>query len=172
AAFADDAVDIVGDGAAHQAPAIGHVDRDGLAVGLQVSDSSHYGGPGDAAMLTAAARCYPAPARRRPVPSFALYGETGAHRPDLLRVETLAARSHRYRWVIAPHTHRDLHQVLCIEGGRARIRLDERRLGIDGPAIVAVPAGVVRGFGFAHDIESMVMTIGARRLLRDIEGEA
>lgn len=122
-------------------------------------------------MLTAAARALPAPARRRPVPSFALYGETGTHRPDLLHVETLAARSHRYRWVIAPHTHRGLHQVLWIEAGRARIRLDERRLGIDGPAIVTVPAGVVHGFGFAPDIEGMVMTIGARRLLGDIDGE-
>ncbi len=122
-------------------------------------------------MLTAAPPTL-APTGRRPVPSFALYGETGAHRADLLHVETLAARSHRYRWVIAPHTHRGLHQLLWIESGRSRIRLDERGTGIDGPAIVTIPAGVVHGFGFAPDIVGVVMTIGARRLLGDITGEA
>src|SRR5690606_39999145 len=87
---------------------------DGLAVGLDVSDSSHCRGPGDPEMLTAA-RNLPDPTRRQAVPSFVVYGETGTHRPDLLHVETLAARSHRYGWVIAPHTHRGLHQVLRSE---------------------------------------------------------
>lgn len=119
-------------------------------------------------MLTAA-RNLPDPTRRQAVPSFVLYGETGTHRPDLLHVETLAARSHRYGWVIAPHTHRGLHQVLWIEAGRARLRLDEARLGIDGPAIVVVPAGVVHGFGFSPDIEGMVVTIGARRLVSECD---
>src|SRR5690606_23602386 len=168
AALADDAVDVVDDRATHEAPAIGHFDRDGLAVGLDVSDSSHCRGPGDPEMLTAA-RNLPDPTRRQAVPSFVLYGETGTHRPDLLHVETLAARSHRYGWVIAPHTHRGLHQVLWIEAGRARLRLDEARLGIDGPAIVVVPAGVVHGFGFSPDIEGMVVTIGARRLVSECD---
>src|SRR5690606_6131010 len=53
AALADDAVDVVDDRATHEAPAIGHFDRDGLAVGLDVSDSSHCRGPGDPEMLTA-----------------------------------------------------------------------------------------------------------------------
>lgn len=122
-------------------------------------------------MLTAAARPLPDPGRRRAVPSFVLYGETGAHPPDLLHVETLAARSHRYGWVIAPHTHPGLHQVLWIESGRARLRLDETRFGVDGPAVVVVPAGVVHGFGFSPGVEGMVMTIGARRLLAELDDD-
>jgi len=57
AAFADDAVDIVDDRATHQAPAVGHVDLDGLAVGLDIGDSSHRMRPGNIrVMLTAAPR--------------------------------------------------------------------------------------------------------------------
>src|SRR5579883_535359 len=71
------------------------------------------------------------------VPAFYLYGES-LQPPDerLIHIETIAARSRLHDWIIRPHRHRDLHQVLLIERGRVEAKLDARTELLRAPAVI------------------------------------
>ncbi len=104
-----------------------------------------------------------------PVPRFALYGETASPAVDMLHVEEVRLRSHRYQWEIDPHLHQGLFQVLWIHAGEARTRLDERSVVVLGPAAILVPPGVVHGFRFAPEVDGFVLTLSGRFM---VEGDA
>ena len=103
---------------------------------------------------------------RRPagLPAFALYGEAVAPGEESLHIEEIESRSRLYRWEIAPHVHHGLYQVLWITAGAADVRLDERRLAVEGPAAVLVPPGIAHGFRFAHGTRGWVLTLSPRFL--------
>src|SRR5450432_757863 len=84
-----------------------------------------------------------------PVPAFFLYGEP-LQPPDerMVHVETIASRSRQHDWIIRPHRHRDLHQILLIQRGVVEARVDETVEWLRAPAIVATPPGVVHSFRF------------------------
>jgi AraC family transcriptional activator of pobA len=90
---------------------------------------------------------------RRPdaqtVPAFFLYGEP-LQPPDerMVHVETIASRSRQHDWIIRPHRHRDLHQIMLIQRGQVEARLDEMVESLRAPALVATPPGVVHSFRF------------------------
>lgn len=94
-----------------------------------------------------------------PVPAFFLYGEP-LQAPDerVIHVETLEARSRLHDWTIRPHRHRDLHQVLLTERGRADVRLDGRDHAVRGPLAIVVPPGTVHSFTFQPDTPGLVVS--------------
>jgi AraC family transcriptional activator of pobA len=96
------------------------------------------------------------------VPAFYLYGEL-LQPPDerLIHVETIAARSHLHDWIIRPHRHRDLHQLLLIERGRVEARLDERSAPLRAPAAILVPPGAVHSFRFQPGTAGVVVSFAA-----------
>lgn len=97
-----------------------------------------------------------------PIPSFGLYGEDDAHgSAGFVHIETIAARSSLHDWEIAPHRHDHGIQVLLIETGRVDASLDGRRLTLEGPAHVTVPAGAVHGFRFEPDTRGAVLTLSS-----------
>jgi AraC family transcriptional activator of pobA len=106
--------------------------------------------------------------RTATVPAYFLYGEP-LEAPDerLVHVETVAARSRLHDWVIEPHRHRDLHQVLLIRRGNVRVRLDGEPRDLRSPAAIVVPPGVVHSFGFQRDLAGLVISF-APGLLREI----
>jgi AraC family transcriptional activator of pobA len=93
------------------------------------------------------------------VPAFFLYGEP-LQAPDerLVHVETIAARSRLHDWVIRPHRHRDLHQVLLTRRGRADVTLDGRADALRSPLAIVVPPGVVHSFSFQPDTVGLVIS--------------
>ncbi len=97
-----------------------------------------------------------------PVPAFFLYDEP-LQAPDerLIHVETIAARSRQHDWVIHPHRHRDLHQVILLHRGRVEVRLDGRQAGLRSPAAVVVPPGTVHSFRFQPDTAGLVISFAA-----------
>lgn len=113
-------------------------------------------------------RTGPAPARRGPpaaslpVPAFFLYGEP-LQPPDerLVHVETIAARSRLHDWVIRPHRHRDLHQLLLVQRGRVDARLDRRAVLLPGPAALIVPPGAVHSFRFQPETVGIVVSFAS-----------
>lgn len=106
------------------------------------------------------------------LPSYRLYGESdGADGIDWLHCETIAERSRLHNWKIRPHRHEALTQLLHIARGRAEVRLDERVLSVDGPALIVVPSPVVHGFRFAADTEGQVVTIHKAHLATLLSGE-
>lgn len=105
---------------------------------------------------------------RDAIPAFFLYGEP-LQAPDerLIHMETIAARSSLHDWVIRPHRHRDLHQVLLTRRGAVQVRLDERSETHRAPALVVVPPGCVHGFHFEPGTQGVVISF-APSLLADI----
>lgn len=93
------------------------------------------------------------------VPAFFLYGEP-LQAPDerLVHIETIAARSRLHDWVIQPHRHRDLHQVLLTQRGRSEVRLDTQGHALRSPVVIVVPPGVVHSFRFQPDTVGLVIS--------------
>jgi AraC family transcriptional activator of pobA len=106
------------------------------------------------------------------VPAFFLYGEP-LRAPDerLVHVETIAARSRLHDWNIRPHRHRDLHQVLLIQLGRADVRLDGRDDALRPPLAIVVPPGCVHSFRFQPDTAGLVISF-SHELAREFAASA
>jgi AraC family transcriptional activator of pobA len=102
------------------------------------------------------------PSRPTSVPAFYLYGES-LQPPDerLIHIETIAARSRVHDWIIRPHRHRDLNQVLLIERGRVEARLDARTEMLSAPAAILVPPGAVHSFRFQPETVGVVVSFAS-----------
>lgn len=95
----------------------------------------------------------------RPVPSFGLFGEdVGEEFADFFHWETIEARSAGYEWEISFHRHPDLFQVLFLQQGAAKIRLDAKAHTVTAPALVFVPPGRTHGFRFSDPTDGLVLT--------------
>lgn len=99
------------------------------------------------------------------IPNYDLYGEprdpavaTGIH------IEEIVERSRGQNWVIKPHRHGKLFQVLCIFDGEATVQLDEERHHINGWSLVTIPVGVVHSFTFQPDSQGVVITLSDENL--------
>jgi AraC family transcriptional activator of pobA len=102
------------------------------------------------------------------VPSFVLYGESvSPGRAERLHIEDIQARSRRYQWEIAPHTHRGLYQCLFVAAGPADTRVDDSDSELTGPALVILPPGCVHAFHFSAETEGHVLTIAPEVLFED-----
>ena len=93
------------------------------------------------------------------IPQFHLFGEAPDDSAfDFIHVETLASRSARHGWTIRPHNHRHLNHILVIRSGRGVIRIEEREITFQGPAVLCVAATLVHGFTFEKDIDGHIAT--------------
>lgn len=112
----------------------------------------------------------PRPASSRPqVPAFALYGEAPRLGDELLHVEGIQARSRRYGWEIDAHLHHGLYQVVWVATGPVKATIDGVRQACAGPAVVALPPGVVHAFQFDASTEGHVLTLSPNSF---VEGES
>ena len=111
--------------------------------------------------------------RLKRVPSFMLYGESGASATaERLHIEDIQARSRRYLWEIAPHTHRGLYQCLFVAAGPAATHVDDNHAQLGGPALVILPPGCVHAFSFSADTEGHVLTIAPEVLFEGSDAAA
>lgn len=98
-----------------------------------------------------------------PVPTYALYGETGAGPlPERLHCESLPQRSRLHDWEIRPHRHELFLQLLYLGRGGGRAMLDGRNISLTAPCIVSVPPGRPHGFDFEPGADGAVVTVVAR----------
>ena len=102
-----------------------------------------------------------------PIPSYELYGEAQAWpTPELVHVESIAARSRLYNWEIKPHRHAGLFQLLWLREGKARCVLDEAQCRLDAGSVVLVPRHSVHGFRFSGGADGLVVTVAYPLLTR------
>jgi len=95
------------------------------------------------------------------IPQFALYGETViSHKPEFAHIEDIRERSLRNGWVIKPHRHNHLFQVLCIVSGATEVQLDANSSWHSGSCVVTIPPGVVHGFRFKPGARGFVLSLG------------
>ena len=98
---------------------------------------------------------------------FALYGEDSAPvAPEFLHIEDIPSRSALYDWVIAPHTHQGIFQMLMVTDGTARVRLDGVETDVGAPALICVPSSCVHAFHFGAGTQGWVLSL-ATGLFRD-----
>lgn len=96
----------------------------------------------------------------RSVPLFELYGEQEQwFNPDLVHCESIAARSKLHDWQIKPHQHSGLFQMLYLEAGNARVRLDDEHRCMGAGQVLLVPQMCIHGFTFDPDAVGYVITI-------------
>lgn len=92
-------------------------------------------------------------------PRYALYGDAQAAPPEeFFHCETIAVRSRRYDWEIAPHLHPALSQMLFVARGAVDVRLGDAQHALTGPLLVCVPHGLVHGFRFSPSVVGFVVT--------------
>ncbi len=102
------------------------------------------------------------------IPRFFLYGEPPRDAEERFgHVETISDRNRVNDWLIQPHAHRDLHQLLVLFTGGGEMEAETQRLPFGAPTLLIVPAGVVHGFSFAQDTEGYVITL-AETLLSEL----
>lgn len=94
------------------------------------------------------------------IPHFALYGETVfTHKPEFVHIECIHERSERNGWLIKPHRHAHLFQVLFMFDGAAEVRLDTTRSSHKGCWLITMPPGVVHGFDFQPHTQGIVLSL-------------
>ena len=110
------------------------------------------------------------------LPLFHLYGDPpDDHAFDFIHIETIASRSSIHDWTIRAHRHRNLFQILLIEGGGGEMTFEAARLPFAAPSAILVPAAIAHGFRFEPNAtEGWVLTFteDAAVALADRAGEA
>ncbi len=108
---------------------------------------------------------YPNMNSRRPIPTYALYGEADS-RYDWLHWETIQSRSKLHDYAIATHRHEHLFQLLSLTGGRGEVVLDGKPHKLKPHALVVVPALTVHSYTFSRNVAGVVVTM----MERDVAG--
>ncbi|SFX00253.1 helix-turn-helix domain-containing protein [Marinospirillum alkaliphilum] len=95
------------------------------------------------------------------IPFFTLYGEQPEKSVlESLHIESISTRSSSNNWVIRPHRHGQLYQVVVMSSGSAEVLLDEQRQQCNSPVAICIPPGAVHAFHFAPGTEGSVLTFG------------
>ncbi len=110
------------------------------------------------------------------LPLFHLYGDPPDDQAfDFIHVETIASRSAIHDWTIRAHRHRNLFQILLIEGGGGEMTFEAARLPFSAPAAILVPAAIAHGFRFEPNVTQgwvLTFTEDAAVALADRASEA
>lgn len=94
------------------------------------------------------------------IPRFSLYGEDKNQTDsEFIHIESIATRSEYSAWVIKPHRHGKLLQIVFIERGNAEIELDNQKISVKLPTAIIVPPNAVHGFQFTPCTQGYVLTI-------------
>jgi len=101
------------------------------------------------------------------IPQFSLYGEQQLHQdPGFVHIEDIATRSYENGWLIKPHRHGRMFQLLIMYEGSVEVQFDDISQSLSGLWAVTIPAGVVHGFKFTPQTKGVVLTL-AEPILSD-----
>lgn len=109
---------------------------------------------------------------RGAIPQFGLYGEASFNQdPGFVHIEDIAKRSSENRWLIKPHRHGRMFQILAMFDGKLDVQLDEDSHSLEGSWVISIPPGVVHGFQFSPNTIGYVLTV-AEPILSDDSQQA
>jgi AraC family transcriptional activator of pobA len=95
-------------------------------------------------------------------PLYGLYGDLALPQdPGYVHIEDIAQRSRKLGWVIKPHRHTNLFQILHLAKGSMRLRLETETQNLSGPCSIVLPVGVIHGFEFQPNTEGKVLSVAA-----------
>lgn len=102
------------------------------------------------------------------IPRFGLYGESSTNLdPGFVHIEDISARSKDQDWIIKPHRHGKMFQVLFVFGGDLDLQIDGEQHSLSGNWAITIPSGVVHGFHFEPNAKGVVLTFAGPLLLDD-----
>jgi len=102
------------------------------------------------------------------VPSFTLYADSRSNvPPQFIHIETIPVRSRVNDWIIRPHRHPELFQVLLLTRGGAEMQLEGGSVRLEAPALTAIVPNAVHGYAFQTDAEGFVLSV-SDAYLRDL----
>lgn len=94
------------------------------------------------------------------IPNYTLYGEENDELfPDILHCESIAARSTRHDWSIAPHRHHRLHQFFLLRTGGGKITIEGDGHNVTPAVVISMPPLTVHGFEFVRNTRGWVVTM-------------
>jgi len=94
------------------------------------------------------------------IPNYGLYGEAVDAKYDLgLHIEEIHERSREAGWLIKPHYHGRLFQIIFLVSGSVEVHLDSQTYTVEGSGFITVPMGTVHQFIFTPDTLGFVVTL-------------
>lgn len=87
-----------------------------------------------------------------------LYGDNTPAQIDFIHHEKLETRSQLYDWEINEHLHTDLIQIFIFKEGKGIFISEKKKMSIESPSILLVPANTLHGFAFQAGISGEVLT--------------
>lgn len=91
------------------------------------------------------------------IPRFNLYGENSQF-PDIVHFEHIKDRASEYAWVISPHRHPQMSQLIFIKQGSVEVNVDGKQFTMGDNSLIYIPAEAVHGFSFAPNTEGSVVS--------------
>lgn len=103
---------------------------------------------------------------------YRLYGEPIRQvEPRFIHVEPIHERSGYHQWRIAPHAHRELHQLLLVSEGGGTMVSESQSFPVAVPAVLVIPAETVHGFTFTPGTDGWVISIAQTALPASAGGD-
>ncbi len=87
-----------------------------------------------------------------------LYGDNTPAHIDFIHHEKLETRSQLYDWEINEHLHTDLIQIFIFKEGQGLFLSEKKKMSIEAPSILVIPANTLHGFAFQAGIQGEVLT--------------
>ncbi len=92
--------------------------------------------------------------------TYGLYGEKYEPRlPDFVHSELHETRCKQYGWVISPHRHTNLFQIVLIESGAAEFTAGSQTISLKEPCLITMPVDVLHGYVFSPDVTGVVISL-------------
>ena len=94
------------------------------------------------------------------IPNYGLYGEAIDARRELgVHIEEIHERSRKAGWLIKPHYHGRLFQIIYLISGSVEAQLDSQIYNLEGFGFVTLPMGTVHKFLFTPNTQGFVVTL-------------
>lgn len=94
------------------------------------------------------------------IPQFSLYGEfSNSETQDFIHFEKICDRSSVNDWVISPHRHNELFQIVCVFSGEFKIQFDGCSQKHSGGCLITIPSETVHGFLFHPETLGYVISV-------------
>lgn len=94
------------------------------------------------------------------IPLFGLYGDVrNSSDPGFVHIEEISDRSEKSNWIIEPHRHNQLFQILCVFNTEMELTLEKTQHTLEGSWAVTVPVGFTHGFRFQPNCQGFVLSV-------------
>lgn len=92
--------------------------------------------------------------------SYGFYGEKHkSHLPYFVPSERHETRFKQYGWVIRPHIHTNLVQIVLIESGEAAFTAGLQTVSLKEPCLITLPVDALHGYMFSLDMEEIIISL-------------